>query len=221
MTSSAHHRRQSSSAVAEPRNFNYIDQPTDQLLLLIIVWWRSLQRERTDESEVFAFTPGPPDPVHCILSLGRNINKSGSPLDDRRRPPHDLHPTSTKTLQIWPRHRTMLTSQPAGCHCLWADGLRVSGALCRRCRRGVLLAGHCRTRRSAVLAMILGLSSLGSKLYLASSPRLALAAQQYFLVSIRAELSDGSDLPFVRASSSLSFRPAHVLYVSRHSVWCS
>ena len=61
-------------------NFNYIDKPglINLLLLIIVVVAVLFNRERTDESEVFAFTPRAPDPVRLQASRwARNINKSG------------------------------------------------------------------------------------------------------------------------------------------------
>jgi hypothetical protein len=62
-------------------NFNYIDKPglINLLLLIIVVVAVLFNRERTDESEVFAFTPrARPIPVRLQSSRwARNINKSG------------------------------------------------------------------------------------------------------------------------------------------------
>ena len=182
-------------------NFNYIDKPglINLLLLIIVVVAVLFNRERTDESEVFAFTPrARPIPVRLQSSRwARNINKSGifflgaiaivSPADlHRTLDPADVHRDSGL------RHLRHLADRPhrlVGPAVARPDGLRRSRrALCRPPgRRGrALLARHCRHHgrlgcpRHDPRAQLVAVKGL----YLAVVTFVfALAAQQYFSIS--------------------------------------
>jgi ABC-type branched-subunit amino acid transport system ATPase component/ABC-type branched-subunit amino acid transport system permease subunit len=214
-------------------NFNYIDQPglINLLLLIIVVVAVLFNRERTDESEVFAFTPrARPIPVRLqSFRWARNINKSGILLLGAIAVVLPLIFTQPSTQQtfteilafaICATSLTVLTG--------WLGQLSLGqmafaglGALfaARLVEGGVpfWLAIVATTAGSAVLAMILGLSSLRVKgLYLAVVTFVfALAAQQYFfsLGILSGGSSDGSDLPFVPGKLfSLSFPGQRTYY---------
>jgi len=197
-------------------NFNFIDQPgLINLLLLITVLIAVLfNRERTTETEVFAFTPqARPIPVRLqSYRWARNINKSGIVLLAVIGIVLPLVFTTPSTQQIFTEvlafaicatSLTVLTG--------WLGQLSLGqmafaglGALfaARLVELGVpfWLAIAATTIASAVVATVLGLGSLRVRgLYLAVVTfTFALAAQQYFfnLSALSGQSSDGSDLPF-------------------------
>ena len=214
-------------------NFNFIDEPglINLLLLIIVVVAVLFNRERTDESEVFAFTPrARPIPARLqSFRWARNINKSGILLLGAIAIVLPLIFTEPSTQQtfteilafaICATSLTVLTG--------WLGQLSLGqmafaglGALfaARLVEGGVpfWLAIVATTAGSAVLAMVLGLSSLRVKgLYLAVVTFVfALAAQQYFfsLGILSGASTDGSDLPFVPGKLfSLSFPGQRTYY---------
>ena len=214
-------------------NFNFIDEPglINLLLLIIVVVAVLFNRERTDESEVFAFTPrARPIPERLQSSRwARNINKSGIFLLGAiaivlplifTEPSTQQTFTEVLAFAICATSLTVLTG--------WLGQLSLGqmafaglGALfaARLVEGGVpfWLAIVATTAGSAVLAMILGLSSLRVKgLYLAVVTFVfALAAQQYFfsLGILSGASQDGSDLPFVPGKLfSLSFPGQRTYY---------
>ena len=214
-------------------NFNYIDEPglINLLLLIIVVVAVLFNRERTDESEVFAFTPrARPIPVRLQSSRwARNINKSGIfflgaiaivlPLIFTQPSTQQtfteilafaICATSLTVLTGWLGQLSLGQMAFAGLGALFAARLVEGGV-------PFWLAIVATTAGSAVLALILGLSSLRVKgLYLAVVTFVfALAAQQYFfsLGILSGGSSDGSDLPFVPGKLfSLSFPGQRTYY---------
>jgi ABC-type branched-subunit amino acid transport system ATPase component/ABC-type branched-subunit amino acid transport system permease subunit len=214
-------------------NFNYIDQPglINLLLLIIVVVAVLFNRERTDESEVFAFTPrARPIPVRLQSSRwARNINKSGIfflgaiaivlPLIFTEPSTQQtfteilafaICATSLTVLTGWLGQLSLGQMAFAGLGALFAARLVEGGV-------PFWLAIVATTAGSAVLALILGLSSLRVKgLYLAVVTFVfALAAQQYFfsLGILSGASTDGSDLPFVPGKLfSLSFPGQRTYY---------
>jgi ABC-type branched-subunit amino acid transport system ATPase component/ABC-type branched-subunit amino acid transport system permease subunit len=214
-------------------NFNFIDEPglINLLLLIIVVVAVLFNRERTDESEVFAFTPrARPIPERLQSSRwARNINKSGILLLGAigivlplifTQPSTQQTFTEILAFAICATSLTVLTG--------WLGQLSLGqmafaglGALfaARLVEGGVpfWLAIVATTAGSAALAMVVGLSSLRVKgLYLAVVTFVfALAAQQYFfsLGILSGASSDGSDLPFVPGKLfSLSFPGQRTYY---------
>jgi ABC-type branched-subunit amino acid transport system ATPase component/ABC-type branched-subunit amino acid transport system permease subunit len=214
-------------------NFNFIEEPglINLLLLITVVVAVLFNRERTDENEVFAFTPrARPIPVRLrSLRWARNVNKSGVLLLAAIAVVLPLIFTEPSTQQtftevlafaICATSLTVLTG--------WLGQLSLGqmafaglGALfaARLVEGGVpfWLAIVATTAGSAVLATLLGLSSLRVKgLYLAVVTFVfALAAQQYFfsLPILSGASSDGSDLPFVPGKLfSLSFPGQRTYY---------
>ena len=197
-------------------NFNFIDQPgLINLLLLITVLIAVLfNRERTTETEVFAFTPqARPIPVRLqSYRWARNVNKSGIVLLAVVAIVLPLVFTTPSTQQIFTEvlafaicatSLTVLTG--------WLGQLSLGqmafaglGALfaARLVEAGVpfWLAIAATTIASAMIATVLGLGSLRVRgLYLAVVTfTFALAAQQYFfnLSVLSGQSADGSDLPF-------------------------
>ena len=214
-------------------NFNFIDKPglINLLLLIIVVVAVLFNRERTDESEVFAFTPrARPIPERLQSSRwARNINKSGIfllgaiaivlPLIFTEPSTQQtftemlafaICATSLTVLTGWLGQLSLGQMAFAGLGALFAARLVEGGV-------PFWLAIVATTAGSAVLAMILGLSSLRVKgLYLAVVTFVfALAAQQYFfsLGILSGASSDGSDLPFVPGKLfSLSFPGQRTYY---------
>jgi ABC-type branched-subunit amino acid transport system ATPase component/ABC-type branched-subunit amino acid transport system permease subunit len=214
-------------------NFNYIDKPglINLLLLIIVVVAVLFNRDRTDESEVFAFTPrARPIPVRLQSSRwARNINKSGIfflaaiavvlPLIFTRPSTQQtfteilafaICATSLTVLTGWLGQLSLGQMAFAGLGALFAARLVEGGV-------PFWLAIVATTAGSAVLALILGLSSLRVKgLYLAVVTFVfALAAQQYFfsLGILSGGSSDGSDLLFVPGKLfSLSFPGQRTYY---------
>ena len=138
-------------------NFNFIDQPglINLLLLITVVVAVLFNRERTDESEVFAFTPrARPIPARLqSYRWARNINKSGIfllaaiavvlPLDLHRAvDPADLHRgAGLRHL----RHIADGSHRLVGPAVAGTDGLRRPRGAVRRPPGGggrALLAGH-------------------------------------------------------------------------------
>ena len=214
-------------------NFNFIDRPglINLLLLIIVVVAVLFNRERTDESEVFAFTPrARPIPARLQSSRwARNVNKSGIvvlaaiaivlPLIFTRPSTQQtftevlafaICATSLTVLTGWLGQLSLGQMAFAGLGALFAARLVEGGV-------PFWLAIVATTAGSAVLATILGLSSLRVKgLYLAVVTFVfALAAQQYFfgLGILSGGSSDGSDLPFVPGKLiSLSFPGQRTYY---------
>jgi ABC-type branched-subunit amino acid transport system ATPase component/ABC-type branched-subunit amino acid transport system permease subunit len=214
-------------------NFNYIDKPglINLLLLIIVVVAVLFNRERTDESEVFAFTPRARPIPERLQSFrwARNINKSGIlflgaiaivlPLIFTQPSTQQtfteilafaICATSLTVLTGWLGQLSLGQMAFAGLGALFAARLVEGGV-------PFWLAIVATTAGSAVLAMILGLSSLRVKgLYLAVVTFVfALAAQQYFfsLGILSGGSSDGSDLPFVPGKLfSLSFPGQRTYY---------
>ncbi len=214
-------------------NFNYIDKPglINLLLLIIVVVAVLFNRERTDESEVFAFTPrARPIPVRLQSSRwARNINKSGIfflgaiaivlPLIFTQPSTQQtfteilafaICATSLTVLTGWLGQLSLGQMAFAGLGALFAARLVEGGV-------PFWLAIVATTAGSAVLAMILGLSSLRVKgLYLAVVTFVfALAAQQYFfsLGILSGASTDGANLPFVPGKLfSLSFPGQRTYY---------
>ena len=214
-------------------NFNFIDQPglINLLLLITVVVAVLFNRERTDESEVFAFTPrARPIPVRLrSYRWARNVNKSGVVLLALiavvlplifTQPSTQQTFTEVLAFAICATSLTVLTG--------WLGQLSLGqmafaglGALfaARLVEGGVpfWLAILATTAGSAVVATVLGLSSLRVKgLYLAVVTFVfALAAQQYFfsLHILSGASPDGSDLPFVPGKLfSLSFPGQRAYY---------
>ena len=207
-------------------NFNFIDQPglTNMLLLITVVVAVLFNRDRSDENEVFAFTPrARPVPVRLrSYRWARNVNKSGMLLLAAiaivlplifTQPSTQQTFTEVLAFAICATSLTVLTG--------WLGQLSLGqmafaglGALfaARLVEGGVpfWLAIVATTAGSAVVATLLGLSSLRVKgLYLAVVTFVfALAAQQYFfgLHILSGASPDGSDLPFAPGKIfSLSF----------------
>ena len=179
-------------------NFNFIEEPglINLLLLITVVVAVLFNRERTDESEVFAFTPrARPIPVRLrSMRWARNVNKSGVfllaaiaivlPLVFTEPSTQQtftevlafaICATSLTVLTGWLGQLSLGQMAFAGLGALFAARLVEGGV-------PFWLAIVATTAGSAVLAMILGLSSLRVKgLYLAVVTFVfALAAQQYF-----------------------------------------
>jgi ABC-type branched-subunit amino acid transport system ATPase component/ABC-type branched-subunit amino acid transport system permease subunit len=198
-------------------NFNYIEQPglINLLLLITVVVAVLFNRERTDESEVFAFTPRTrPIPVRLrSFRWARNVNKSGLfllaaiavvlPLIFTQPSTQQtftevlafaICATSLTVLTGWLGQLSLGQMAFAGLGALFAARLVEGGV-------PFWLAIVATTAGSAVLALVLGLTSLRVKgLSLAVVTFVfALAAQQYFfsLPILSGASSDGSDLPFV------------------------
>jgi ABC-type branched-subunit amino acid transport system ATPase component/ABC-type branched-subunit amino acid transport system permease subunit len=214
-------------------NFNFIEQPglINLLLLITVVVAVLFNRERTDESEVFAFTPrARPIPVRLrSYRWARNVNKSGVfllaaiavvlPLIFTEPSTQQtftevlafaICATSLTVLTGWLGQLSLGQMAFAGLGALFAARLVEGGV-------PFWLAIVATTAGSAVLATILGLSSLRVKgLYLAVVTFVfALAAQQYFfsLHILSGASSDGSDLPFVPGKLfSLSFPGQRTYY---------
>ncbi len=214
-------------------NFNFIEQPglINLLLLITVVVAVLFNRERTDESEVFAFTPrARPIPVRLrSFRWARNVNKSGVfllaaiavvlPLIFTQPSTQQtftevlafaICATSLTVLTGWLGQLSLGQMAFAGLGALFAARLVEGGV-------PFWLAIVATTAGSAVLATILGLSSLRVKgLYLAVVTFVfALAAQQYFfsLHILSGASSDGSDLPFVPGKLfSLSFPGQRTYY---------
>ena len=214
-------------------NFNFIEEPglINLLLLITVVVAVLFNRERTDESEVFAFTPrARPIPVRLrSLRWARNVNKSGVfllaaiavvlPLVFTEPSTQQtftevlafaICATSLTVLTGWLGQLSLGQMAFAGLGALFAARLVEGGV-------PFWLAIVATTAGSAVLATFLGLSSLRVKgLYLAVVTFVfALAAQQYFfsLPILSGASSDGSDLPFVPGKLfSLSFPGQRTYY---------
>jgi ABC-type branched-subunit amino acid transport system ATPase component/ABC-type branched-subunit amino acid transport system permease subunit len=214
-------------------NFNFIDNPglINLLLLITVVIAVLFNRERTDESEVFAFTPrARPIPARLrSYRWARNVNKSGVLLLAAiavvlplifTKPSTQQTFTEVLAFAICATSLTVLTG--------WLGQLSLGqmafaglGALfaARLVEGGVpfWFAIVATTVGSAVVATILGLSSLRVKgLYLAVVTFVfALAAQQYlFSLHILSGASpDGSNLPFAPGKLfSLSFPGQRTYY---------
>ena len=214
-------------------NFNFIAEPgLINLLLLITVLIAVLfNRERTTETEVFAFTPQARPIPERLRSYrwARNVNKSGIILLAVIAIALPLIFTTPSTNQIFTEvlafaicatSLTVLTG--------WLGQLSLGqmafaglGALfaARLVEAGVpfWLAIAATTVASAMIATILGLGSLRVRgLYLAVVTfTFALAAQQYFfsLPVLSGQSSDGSDLPFPPGKLfSLSFPGQRTYY---------
>ncbi len=214
-------------------NFNFIDQPglINLLLLITVVIAVLFNRERTDESEVFAFTPrARPIPVRLrSYRWARNVNKSGVfllaviaivlPLIFTQPSTQQtftevlafaICATSLTVLTGWLGQLSLGQMAFAGLGALFAARLVEGGV-------PFWLAIVATTAGSAVVAIVLGLSSLRVKgLYLAVVTFVfALAAQQYFfsLHILSGASPDGSDLPFVPGKLfSLSFPGQRTYY---------
>ena len=214
-------------------NFNFIEEPglINLLLLITVVVAVLFNRERTDESEVFAFTPrARPIPVRLrSFRWARNVNKSGVfllaviaivlPLIFTQPSTQQtftevlafaICATSLTVLTGWLGQLSLGQMAFAGLGALFAARLVEGGV-------PFWLAIVATTAGSAVLATILGLSSLRVKgLYLAVVTFVfALAAQQYFfsLHILSGASSDGSDLPFIPGKLfSLSFPGQRTYY---------
>ena len=214
-------------------NFNFIEEPglINLLLLITVVVAVLFNRERTDESEVFAFTPrARPIPVRLrSLRWARNVNKSGVfllaaiaivlPLIFTEPSTQQtftevlafaICATSLTVLTGWLGQLSLGQMAFAGLGALFAARLVEGGV-------PFWLAIVATTAGSAVVATLLGLSSLRVKgLYLAVVTFVfALAAQQYFfsLGILSGASSDGSDLPFVPGKLlSLSFPGQRTYY---------
>ncbi len=214
-------------------NFNFIAEPglINLLLLITVVVAVLFNRERTDEGEVFAFTPrARPIPVRLrTYRWARNVNKSGVfllaaiaivlPLIFTEPSTQQtftevlafaICATSLTVLTGWLGQLSLGQMAFAGLGALFAARLVEGGV-------PFWLAIVATTAGSAVLATILGLSSLRVKgLYLAVVTFVfALAAQQYFfsLPILSGASSDGSDLPFVPGKLfSLSFPGQRTYY---------
>ena len=214
-------------------NFNFIAEPgLINLLLLITVLIAVLfNRERTTETEVFAFTPQARPIPERLQSYrwARNVNKSGIILLAVIAIALPLIFTTPSTNQIFTEvlafaicatSLTVLTG--------WLGQLSLGqmafaglGALfaARLVEAGVpfWLAIAATTVASAMIATVLGLGSLRVRgLYLAVVTfTFALAAQQYFfsLPVLSGQSSDGSDLPFPPGKLfSLSFPGQRTYY---------
>ncbi len=214
-------------------NFNFIDNPglINLLLLITVVIAVLFNRERTDESEVFAFTPrARPIPVRLrSYRWARNVNKSGIALLALiavvlplifTQPSTQQTFTEVLAFAICATSLTVLTG--------WLGQLSLGqmafaglGALfaARLVEGGVpfWFAIVATTAGSAVVATILGLSSLRVKgLYLAVVTFVfALAAQQYFfgLHILSGASPDGSNVPFAPGKLfSLSFPGQRTYY---------
>ncbi len=197
-------------------NFNFIDKPgLINLLLLITVLIAVLfNRERTTETEVFAFTPqARPVPVRLqSYRWARNVNKSGIfllavigillPIIFTTPSTQQIFTevlafaicaTSLTVLTGWLGQLSLGQMAFAGLGALFAARLVEAGV-------PFWLAIAATTVASAMVATILGLGSLRVRgLYLAVVTfTFALAAQQYFfsLPALSGQSSDGSDLPF-------------------------
>ena len=214
-------------------NFNFIEEPglINLLLLITVVVAVLFNRERTDESEVFAFTPrARPIPVRLrSFRWARNVNKSGVfllaviavvlPLIFTQPSTQQtftevlafaICATSLTVLTGWLGQLSLGQMAFAGLGALFAARLVEGGV-------PFWLAIVATTAGSAVLATVLGLSSLRVKgLYLAVVTFVfALAAQQYFfsLHILSGASSDGSDLPFIPGKLfSLSFPGQRTYY---------
>ncbi len=214
-------------------NFNFIATPglINLLLLITVVVAVLFSRERTDESEVFAFTPRARPIPERLQSFrwARNVNKSGVflllaiavvlPLIFTEPSTQQtftevlafaICATSLTVLTGWLGQLSLGQMAFAGLGALFAARLVEGGV-------PFWLAIVATTAGSAVLALILGLSSLRVKgLSLAVVTFVfALAAQQYFfsLGILSGASSDGSDLPFVPGHLfSLSFPGQRTYY---------
>lgn len=214
-------------------NFNFIDNPglINLLLLITVVIAVLFNRERTDESEVFAFTPrARPIPVRLrSYRWARNVNKSGVvllaviavvlPLIFRQPSTQQtftevlafaICATSLTVLTGWLGQLSLGQMAFAGLGALFAARLVEGGV-------PFWFAIVATTAGSAVVATILGLSSLRVKgLYLAVVTFVfALAAQQYFfnLHILSGASPDGSNLPFAPGKLfSLSFPGQRTYY---------
>ncbi len=214
-------------------NFNFIAEPgLINLLILITVLVAVLfNRERGDETEVFAFTPqARPIPVRLqSYRWARNVNKSGIfllavigillPLVFTEPSTQQIFTevlafaicaTSLTVLTGWLGQLSLGQMAFAGLGALFAARLVEAGV-------PFWLAIAVTTIASAMIATILGLGSLRVRgLYLAVVTfTFALAAQQYFfsLPILSGQSSDGSDLPFVPGKLfSLSFPGQRTYY---------
>ena len=214
-------------------NFNFIDNPglINLLLLITVVIAVLFNRERTDESEVFAFTPrARPIPVRLrSYRWARNVNKSGVfllaaiavvlPLIFTKPSTQQtftevlafaICATSLTVLTGWLGQLSLGQMAFAGLGALFAARLVEGGV-------PFWFAIVATTAGSAVVATILGLSSLRVKgLYLAVVTFVfALAAQQYFfsLHILSGASPDGSNLPFAPGKLfSLSFPGQRTYY---------
>ena len=214
-------------------NFNFIEEPglINLLLLITVVVAVLFNRERTDESEVFAFTPrARPIPVRLrSFRWARNVNKSGVfllaaiaivlPLIFTEPSTQQtftevlafaICATSLTVLTGWLGQLSLGQMAFAGLGALFAARLVEGGV-------PFWLAIVATTAGSAVLATFLGLSSLRVKgLYLAVVTFVfALAAQQYFFSLPHPERCVlGRFRPAVRPRQALLAvlpRPAHLL----------
>ena len=214
-------------------NFNFIDKPgLINLVLLITVLIAVLfNRERTTETEVFAFTPqARPIPVRLqSYRWARNVNKSGVillavigillPIIFTTPSTQQIFTevlafaicaTSLTVLTGWLGQLSLGQMAFAGLGALFAARLVEAGV-------PFWLAIAATTVASAMVATILGLGSLRVRgLYLAVVTfTFALAAQQYFfsLPVLSGQSSDGSDLPFAPGHLfSLSFPGQRAYY---------
>jgi ABC-type branched-subunit amino acid transport system ATPase component/ABC-type branched-subunit amino acid transport system permease subunit len=214
-------------------NFNFIDNPglINLLLLITVVIAVLFNRERTDESEVFAFTPrARPIPVRLrSYRWARNVNKSGVfllaviavvlPLIFTQPSTQQtftevlafaICATSLTVLTGWLGQLSLGQMAFAGLGALFAARLVEGGV-------PFWFAIVATTAGSAVVATVLGLSSLRVKgLYLAVVTFVfALAAQQYFfsLHILSGASPDGSNLPFAPGKLfSLSFPGQRTYY---------
>jgi ABC-type branched-subunit amino acid transport system ATPase component/ABC-type branched-subunit amino acid transport system permease subunit len=214
-------------------NFNYIATPglINLLLLITVVVAVLFSRERSDESEVFAFTPRARPIPERLQSFrwARNINKSGVflllaiavilPIVFTEPSTQQtftevlafaICATSLTVLTGWLGQLSLGQMAFAGLGALFAARLVEGGV-------PFWLAIVATTAGSAVLALVVGLTSLRVKgLNLAVVTFVfALAAQQYFfsLGILSGASTDGSDLPFVPGHLfSLSFPGQRTYY---------
>lgn len=214
-------------------NFNFIDKPglINLVLLIIVVIAVLFNRDRVDEGEVFAFSPrARPIPVRLqSYRWARNVNKSGIvflavvavvlPLIFTQPSTQQtfteilafaICATSLTVLTGWLGQLSLGQMAFAGLGALFAARLVEGGV-------PFWLAIVATTAGSAVLALILGLTSLRVKgLYLAIVTFVfALAAQQYFfsLGILSGASTDGANLPFVPGKLfSLSFPGQRTYY---------
>jgi ABC-type branched-subunit amino acid transport system ATPase component/ABC-type branched-subunit amino acid transport system permease subunit len=214
-------------------NFNFIDTPglINLLLLITVLVAVAFNRDRADDTEVFAFTPrARPIPVRLQAHRwARNANKSGVillgviaivlPLVVSTPSTQQLF-TEVLAFAICATSLTVLTG--------WLGQLSLGqmafaglGALlaARLVEAGVpfWVAIVVTTVATALMAAVLGLGSLRVRgLYLAVVTFVfALAAQQYFfsLPILSGQSSDGSNLPFpVGKLFSLSFPGQRTYY---------
>ena len=201
------------------------------LILITVLVAVLFNRERGDETEVFAFTPqARPIPVRLqSYRWARNVNKSGIfllavigillPLVFTEPSTQQIFTevlafaicaTSLTVLTGWLGQLSLGQMAFAGLGALFAARLVEAGV-------PFWLAIAVTTIASAMIATILGLGSLRVRgLYLAVVTfTFALAAQQYFfsLPILSGQSSDGSDLPFVPGKLfSLSFPGQRTYY---------